>query len=89
MDGLLGWGGSDYPGEASLSLAPRLPPSGQLARAGADAGGGRGSARSLPFPPRRASEAPPSSRPASRPRPWPSDTPGRRGRHTWSPGHHS
>ena len=82
MNGLLGWGGSDYPREAFLSPAPRLPPSGQRAGVGADAGGGRGSARSLPFPPGCAPEAPPASRPASRPRPRPPDTPGRGGRHT-------
>lgn len=45
------------------------PPGSWLGLGRTRAGGGRGSARSLPFPPRCAPEAPPASRPASRPRP--------------------
>ena len=42
MNGLLDWGGSNYPGETFLSPAPRSSPRAQRARAGEDAGGGAG-----------------------------------------------
>ena len=59
MNGLLGWGGSDYPGEAFLSPAPRLPPSGQRAGGGADAGGSEPRGAGLGPPAVSPSMAPP------------------------------
>lgn len=40
MNGLLDWGGSNYPGETVLSPAPRSGGRAQGARGGEDAGGG-------------------------------------------------
>lgn len=67
MNGLLDWGGSNYPGETFLSAAPRSRPRAQRAglgwggggRGGEDPGGGGDSSTSLPAPPRGALEAPP------------------------------
>ena len=88
MNGLLDWGGSNYPGETFLSPAPRSSPRAQRARAGEDAGGGAGLrlVPPRPSPPRcvgasRLSLRKPSSALAT-------GRPGSGGGEgTWSPGH--
>jgi hypothetical protein len=48
MNGLLGWGGSNYPGETFLSPAPRLPPADAEGLAWEEVAGRRRSLRQAP-----------------------------------------
>lgn len=83
MNGLLDWGGSNYPGETFLSAAPRSRPRAQRAglgwggggRGGEDPGRGVGLLQVPPRPSPRRYGGASASHPASCPPPWPPDTP--------------